>query len=99
MFSVDSFKSDIISENILRRLLKHDVIYYIKVKSREKARHDPVTIIYQQNKAADYFVLILEGRVEVTLGKENMTFESGPFTYFGTQALAINVSARKLYIY
>ncbi|XP_043468398.1 unextended protein isoform X1 [Leptopilina heterotoma] len=91
--TIESFKSDIISENILRRLLKHDVIYYIKVKSREKARHDPVTIIYQQNKAADYFVLILEGRVEVTLGKENMTFESGPFTYFGTQALAINVSA------
>lgn len=91
--TIDSFKSEIISENILRRLLKHDVIYHIKVKSREKARHDPVTIIYQQNKAADYFVLILEGRVEVTLGKENMTFESGPFTYFGTQALVINVSA------
>jgi ethanolamine utilization protein EutQ (cupin superfamily) len=40
-----------------------------------------------QGKAIDYFVLILEGRVEVVVGKENMIFESGPFTYFGTQAL------------
>jgi metal transporter CNNM len=44
-----------------------------------------------QGKAVDYFVLILEGRVEVMVGKENMIFESGPFTYFGTQALIQNV--------
>lgn len=40
-----------------------------------------------QGKAADYFVLILEGRVEVTIGKENLVFESGPFSHFGYQAL------------
>ncbi|XP_033215511.1 metal transporter CNNM4 isoform X2 [Belonocnema kinseyi] len=91
--TVEPFKPDTISEGILRRLLKHDVVYHIKVKSREKARQDASTLIYQQNKPADYFILILEGRVEVTMGKENLTFESGPFTYFGTQALAINVTA------
>lgn len=44
-----------------------------------------------QGKAADYFVLILEGRVEVIVGRENLTFESGPFTFFGTQALTQNI--------
>ena len=89
--AVDPFKPDTISETILRRLLKQDIIYHIKVKSREKARNDPAAVIYQQGKPADYFVLILEGRVEVTVGKENLMFESGPFTYFGQQALTANV--------
>lgn len=44
----------------------------------------------------DYFVLILEGRVEVTVGRENLIFESGPFTYFGSQALIPNVGVGKL---
>ncbi|XP_011303756.1 metal transporter CNNM4 [Fopius arisanus] len=88
--TVDPFKPDTISETILRRLLKQDIIYHIKVKSREKARNDPGAVIYQQGKAVDYFVLILEGRVEVTVGKENLIFESGPFTYFGCQALSPN---------
>ncbi|KAG5309080.1 CNNM2 protein, partial [Pseudoatta argentina] len=89
--TVDTFKSDVISETILRRLLKQDIIYHVKMKSREKAKTDPAAIIYQQGKAVDYFVLILEGRVEVTVGKENMMFESGPFTYFGSQALTANI--------
>lgn len=96
--AVDTFKPDIISETILRRLLKQDIIYHIKVKSREKAKTDPAAIIYQQGKAVDYFVLILEGRVEVTVGKENMMFESGPFTYFGSQALTANIGIGEILI-
>lgn len=47
--------------------------------------------IFQQGKPVDFFVLILEGRVEVTVGKENLMFEGGPFTHFGMQALAPTV--------
>lgn len=47
--------------------------------------------IYEQSKPADYFVLVLEGRVEVQIGREKIMFEAGPFTYFGTQALVQNV--------
>lgn len=36
-------------------------------------------------------MLVLEGRVEVTVGKENLVFEGGPFTHFGLQALSQNV--------
>jgi metal transporter CNNM len=46
--AVDAFKPDIISEMILRRLLKQDVIYHIKVKNRDKARNDPQAVIYSQ---------------------------------------------------
>lgn len=87
--AVDAFKSDIVSETILRRLLNQDVMHQIRCKGKEK--DDPSMVIYQQGKPVDYFVLILEGRVEVTVGRESLIFESGPFTYFGTQALVQNV--------
>lgn len=76
-------------------MLKQDIIVHIK----KKDKHDPLTIIYQQGKPADYFVLVLEGRVEVTVGRESLLFESGPFTYFGKQALMQNVGGVGLYIY
>lgn len=89
VIAVDAFRSDSVSETILRRLLNQDVMHHIRCKGKEKT--DPSIIIYQQGKPVDYFVLILEGRVEVTVGREGLVFESGPFTYFGTQALAQNV--------
>lgn len=82
---MEQFLPSVISETILKRLLKQDILYH--VKKNKEWRTDPATVIYQQGKSTDYFVLILEGRVEVTIGKESLTFEGGPFTYFGTQAL------------
>ncbi|XP_022819240.1 metal transporter CNNM4-like [Spodoptera litura] len=87
--SVDAFRPDTVSETVLRRLLKQDVIQHIKIKG--KTKKDPSTYVFQQGKPVDYFVLILEGRVEVTVGRENLVFEAGPFTYFGVQALTQNV--------
>ncbi|XP_056636356.1 unextended protein [Diorhabda sublineata] len=87
--SVESFHPNVISETILRRLLKQDIAVHIK-KNKEW-RTDPANVIYNQGKSVDFFVLILEGRVEVTVGKENLIFEGGPFTYFGTQALVQTV--------
>jgi metal transporter CNNM len=43
--------------------------------------------IFHQGKPVDFFVMILEGRVEVTVGRENLIFDGGPFTHFGLQAL------------
>lgn len=91
--SVDLFKPDIISEQTLKRLLKQDIFLHVK-KSKDKK--DQNIYIYQQGKPVDFFVLILEGRVEVTVGKENLVFEGGPFTFFGLQALMQNVSVGKL---
>lgn len=90
---MEAFSKNTISETILRRLLKQDIVFHIK--KNKDWRNDAATLIYQRGKAADYFVLILEGRVEVTIGQENLVFESGPFTYFGTQALVQNVGVGK----
>ncbi|KAG5875811.1 hypothetical protein JTB14_017544 [Gonioctena quinquepunctata] len=87
--SVEPFHPNVISETILRRLLKQDIVMHIK-KSKEW-RSDPANVIYDQGKSVDFFVIILEGRVEVTVGKESLMFEGGPFTYFGTQALVQTV--------
>ncbi|XP_022904429.2 unextended protein [Onthophagus taurus] len=87
--SVDLFKPSNISETILRRFLKQDI--YNHIKKNKDWRNDDNAVIYQQGCAVDYFVLILEGRVEVTVGAEQLVFESGAFTYFGTQALAQNI--------
>lgn len=86
---IEAFSKVNISETILRRLLKQDIVYHIK--KNKDWRNDPGCVIYQRGKPVDFFVLVLEGRVEVTIGQENLVFESGPFTYFGTQALAQNV--------
>ncbi|CAK1587465.1 unnamed protein product [Parnassius mnemosyne] len=88
--SVDPFRPEMISETVLRRLLKQDVIQHIKLRGDEE-KNDPKRYVFQEGKPVDYFVLILEGRVEVTVGRENLVFEAGPFTYFGVQALTQNV--------
>lgn len=91
--AIDAFKSENLSETILRRLLNQDIYHHIKCKDKTNV----ATVIYQQGKPVDYFVLILEGRVEVTVGQENLLFECGPFTYFGTQALVQNVGVGKFF--
>ncbi|XP_072943230.1 unextended protein-like [Epargyreus clarus] len=88
--SVDPFRADMISETVLRRLLKQDVVQHVKLRGDE-AKDDPKRYVFQEGKPVDYFVLILEGRVEVTVGRENLVFEAGPFTYFGVQALTQNI--------
>lgn len=43
--------------------------------------------LYTKRELSDKFVLILEGRVEVTIGATNMTFEAGPWQSFGCELL------------
>ncbi|CAO1387041.1 unnamed protein product [Diamesa tonsa] len=88
--TLDPFKKDMISETILRRLLNQDIVRHVKIV-KAKERNDPNIFIFHQGKAVDFFVLLLEGRVEVKVGKESLVFEGGPFTYFGLQALIQNV--------
>ena len=45
-------------------------------------------IIIEKGKPIDYFVLIVEGRVQANIGREELIFESGPFSYYGLQVIA-----------
>ncbi|OQV26089.1 Metal transporter CNNM2 [Hypsibius exemplaris] len=84
--SVEPFRAGMISEQILHRLIHHGEV--ARLIRRKPTDVDPA-YIFQAGRPADYFVLILEGRVEVKVGFEGLIFESGPFTYFGVSALAI----------
>jgi len=46
-----------------------------------------LTLFPIKGKAADSFIMILEGRVQVTVGKEKLMYEAGPFTIFGNDFL------------
>lgn len=43
--------------------------------------------MYARDKPVDYFVMILDGKVQVTAGQERLTFFAGPFSCFGVDAL------------
>ncbi|CAG0923668.1 unnamed protein product [Notodromas monacha] len=85
--SVEAFKPFRISEQILRKLLQQDIFFLIKAPKVWEGNGESSYMIYQRGKPEDYFVLILEGRAEVIVGSENLTFEAGPFTCFGMRAL------------
>ncbi|XP_076777854.1 metal transporter CNNM1 isoform X3 [Arvicanthis niloticus] len=83
---VEPFKSLYLSEKILLRLLKHpNVIQELKFDERNKKA--PEHCLYQRSRPVDYFVLLLQGKVEVEVGKEGLRFENGAFTYYGVPAI------------
>ncbi|KAM8852892.1 metal transporter CNNM1-like [Synchiropus picturatus] len=83
---VEPFRPCHLSEKILLRLIKHPSVVQ-ELKFNPKSKHDPQHYIFQRNKPVDYFVLILQGRVEVEIGKEALRFENGAFSYYGMPAL------------
>ncbi|KFV14713.1 Metal transporter CNNM4, partial [Pterocles gutturalis] len=59
-----------------------------KLWSTGKKKTPPRHFLYSKNKAADYFILILQGKVEVEASKECMKFEAGAFSYYGVMAIS-----------
>ncbi|CAL8077511.1 unnamed protein product [Orchesella dallaii] len=87
--AVDEFNDTRISKTVLERLLKQSIYFHIKIKNKDTMSTDASTILYERGKPADYFIMILEGKVYAEIGKENLIFESGPFSYFGTNSLSL----------
>ncbi|KAK9400906.1 metal transporter CNNM2 [Crotalus adamanteus] len=83
---VEAFGPSQMSEKILLRLLKHPNVIQ-ELKYDDKNKKAPEYYLYQRNKPIDYFILILQGKVEVEAGKEGMKFEAGAFSYYGVMAL------------
>ncbi|RWS17424.1 metal transporter CNNM4-like protein [Dinothrombium tinctorium] len=86
--AVEPFGRQYISQVVLRRLIAQKVYYHVKIEDSDVV-NQAQTLLYTAGKPADYFIMILEGRVKVIVGKECLEFESGPFTYFGVAALKI----------
>ena len=99
--AIEPFTKKYISETVLRRLIGQKIYYCVEPEELEGNEISmtwmcgpcgtegdlPQTLLYQTGKPADYFIMILEGRVRVVVGNERLTYESGPFTYFGVTAL------------
>ncbi|CAN9510757.1 unnamed protein product [Ophioblennius macclurei] len=83
---VEPFKPAHISEKILLRLIKHPSVVQ-ELKFDEKNKRAQQHFLFQRNKPVDYFILVLQGRVEVEFGKEALKFENGAFSYFGVPAI------------
>ncbi|ODN06181.1 Metal transporter CNNM2 [Orchesella cincta] len=82
---VEPFRTAHISEGVLHRILKKNVLFKIRGTKDLKP-----CFLYESGKATDSFTLILEGRVEVNVGKEGLQYEAGPFSYFAVPALMLN---------
>ncbi|XP_064631604.1 metal transporter CNNM4-like [Lineus longissimus] len=85
--TLDPFKSEWISETVLQRLLKQDIVVNLQYKPNAEAEGSNENVIFKAGMPCDFFAMILIGRVQVEIGKEKLIFEGGPFMYFGVQAL------------
>ncbi|CAF94553.1 unnamed protein product, partial [Tetraodon nigroviridis] len=83
---VEPFRPCHLSEKILLRLIKHPSVVQ-ELKFNPKSKHAAQHYLFQRSKPVDYFVLILQGRVEVEIGKEALRFENGAFSYYGMPSL------------
>ncbi|XP_063788074.1 metal transporter CNNM3 isoform X2 [Pseudophryne corroboree] len=84
---VDLFSNSRVSEKVLLHLLKLPGVTQ-EVKFDDSDRLAPEHYLYLRSQPVDYFILILQGRVQVEIGKEGLRFENGAFTYYGVAALS-----------
>ncbi|CAL8278301.1 unnamed protein product [Merluccius merluccius] len=83
---VEHFSPGRVSERVLFHLLRHPSVNQ-EVHFDPSNRLSPEHYLYTRNHPVDYFILLLQGRVEVEIGKEGLKFENGAFTYYGVSAL------------
>jgi metal transporter CNNM len=88
-YIVPPFKEQLMSQQILGRLLKQDVVINVDHESESSCSH----VLYERGHPSDCFTLVVEGRIKVRVGCEDFIFEGGPFMYFGVQALVRAVQA------
>ncbi|XP_008006230.2 metal transporter CNNM3 isoform X2 [Chlorocebus sabaeus] len=93
-YQVDVFSPLRVSEKVLLHLLKHPSVNQ-EVRFDESNRLAAHHYLYQRSQPVDYFILILQGRVEVEIGKEGLKFENGAFTYYGVSALTVPSSVHQ----
>lgn len=88
LVGVEPFKEEYISHNILKGLLKKDVIQKIHCEESKHAHN----YIYSAGVPASFFLLLLEGCMLVQAGKDQLQFESRAFSHFGSPALISSLS-------
>ncbi|CAJ0602039.1 unnamed protein product [Cylicocyclus nassatus] len=87
----EAFSSTYIDSNVLERLIRN-CARRVDISAIMAMSHDEVNVprlakLYTKDEISDRFVLILEGRVQVTIGQSGMMFEAGPWHCFGGEIL------------
>ncbi|KIH64045.1 hypothetical protein ANCDUO_05648 [Ancylostoma duodenale] len=87
----EAFSPTYIDTNVLERLIR-TCARRVDISALMAMSHDAVNVprlakIYTKDEMSDRFVLILEGRVQVTIGQSGMMFEAGPWHCFGSEVL------------
>ncbi|KAL0965200.1 hypothetical protein UPYG_G00278100 [Umbra pygmaea] len=91
---VEHFSPARVSEKVLFHLLRHPSVNQ-EIHFESSNRLSPDHYLYTRNHPVDYFILLLQGRVEVEIGKEGLKFENGAFTYYGVSALTAPTSVHQ----
>lgn len=86
--TVEPFTARYLSDSILKRLLSQKIYYKVRIDDNQAQKR-----LYTAGDPSDYFIMILEGRVHVVCGKENLVFDGGPFSFFGKAALTASDSS------
>uniref|UniRef100_A0A4W5JQY6 Metal transporter n=1 Tax=Hucho hucho TaxID=62062 RepID=A0A4W5JQY6_9TELE len=93
-YKVEHFSPARVSEKVLFHLLRHPSVNQ-EVHFDPSNRLSPDHYLFTRNHPVDYFILLLQGRVEVEIGKEGLKFENGAFTYYGVSALTAPTSVHQ----
>ena len=78
-----AFGHDQITKTVLHRLLQQDIVFQL---SAEECRERDFAL-YREGTPANYFALVLEGCLNVSIGSEGMKFEARAFYHFGEKCL------------
>ncbi|CAD5233734.1 unnamed protein product [Bursaphelenchus xylophilus] len=82
------FSECFIGTNVLEKVIRQNVHKIELVHLKDSSNILPPNArLYLKKEPSDKFILILEGRVAVTIGETNMTFEAGPWHCFGKELL------------
>ncbi|CAD6192833.1 unnamed protein product [Caenorhabditis auriculariae] len=86
-----AFSSVYIDRNVLERLIRNSA-KRVDVSALMAMGDDAVNIprlarLYTKDEPSDRYILILEGRVQVTIGQGGMNFEAGPWHHFGSEVM------------
>ncbi|KAK6011810.1 hypothetical protein OSTOST_23092 [Ostertagia ostertagi] len=83
----EAFSPTYIDKNVLERLIRTSArrvdISALMAMSNSAVNVPKVAKLYTKDEMSDRFILILEGRVQVTIGQSGMMFEAGPWHCFG----------------
>ncbi|EDQ85456.1 uncharacterized protein MONBRDRAFT_34223 [Monosiga brevicollis MX1] len=87
---VDEFASNHLLPNVLRKLISHPAcLREINRAPSDSSSDAPEDVyLYHRGQPTGVFTMVLEGRVKVTVGRDNFVFEAGPFNTIATGCLS-----------